>query len=63
MSIVFKVLHFNPVAVDTEALREIRDHSHDQEMREAFVEMYQENTILPASQAALALGMCLSQCN
>jgi len=55
-----KVLHFNPVAVDTEAFRDIRDHSHAEDIRHLFAGFYTNKKLLDAKQVAHALVHVLS---
>uniref|UniRef100_A0A914WVQ5 Uncharacterized protein n=1 Tax=Plectus sambesii TaxID=2011161 RepID=A0A914WVQ5_9BILA len=56
-----KVLHFDPVCVDTEALREVRDHSHDESIRTKFHGLYDQNVLLTGEQVATALVNILSE--
>uniref|UniRef100_A0A1I7ZRB4 NAD(P)-binding protein n=1 Tax=Steinernema glaseri TaxID=37863 RepID=A0A1I7ZRB4_9BILA len=56
-----RVLHFNPVAVDTPALRHIRDQSHDQEVRDTFHSIYAEGKTYSAEHVAETLVGILGQ--
>jgi len=56
-----KVLHFDPVFVDTEALREIRDHSHDENIRNKFQGFYDQDILLTGEQVAEALVNILDE--
>ncbi|TKR87204.1 hypothetical protein L596_011645 [Steinernema carpocapsae] len=56
-----KVLHFNPVAVDTPALRHIRDKSHDKEVRDTFKSIYDEHKTYSCYHVADALVGILGQ--
>ncbi len=54
-----QILHFNPVAVDTEAFRAIRDNSHAEDIRQLFAGFYTNKKLLDAKQVAHALGMII----
>jgi len=56
-----KVLHFDPVFVDTEALREIRDYSHDETIRNRFQGFYDQDILLTGDQVAHALVKVLDE--
>jgi len=54
-SLDVQVLHYDPGAVDTEALRAIRDESHSKEIREWIAEYYEKDEVLTADHVVQGL--------
>uniref|UniRef100_A0A0N4ZRE3 Sepiapterin reductase n=1 Tax=Parastrongyloides trichosuri TaxID=131310 RepID=A0A0N4ZRE3_PARTI len=58
-----KVLHFNPVAVDTEHLREIKNNVKDERVKDAFDILYNSNKLLNPDDVATSLFEIVNQNN
>jgi len=56
-----QVLHFDPGAVDTDALRAIRDQSHDKDIREWIAEYYAKDEVLTADHVVKGLIKTLDE--
>ena len=52
-----KVLHFDPLAVDSDSLRAIRDKAHDEHIRKWIAQIYDSNQVLTGEMVANVLGV------
>jgi len=55
-----KVLHFDPHAVDTESMRQIRDKSHDSNIRKWIQDLYDQSEVMTPDQCACKLVQMLA---